>query len=206
MKISTLFYLFVVIVLVVLLAVIDARIPSNTVIFKGYYPTDALNDNITKLCIVHAPVNIIPIFTDKFFCHWNLGLWTNRNNFYMLSTSRKNSVSVFRQPPNTFQLLDHSHYIFKDCDYTDCIINMNEIYLVNQPITVLEAIHLYHKIEKSAQFTVWNNNCQRHVSRFLYLTTASPRPTFPLMNTISDMFTTLFSELTSPFVKIYTQR
>ena len=147
---------------------LNIRIPSKSLIFKSFYPDSSLDNKVKKLCIAHTSFSIMPMFNDTFFSHWNACLLDTSNNLFMLSTARKNSLTVYRISSENISQIDSKHFTFRDSDNFNYVINNNEIYDIdNKNLTVLDCIKEFNASIVSTDFNFLTTNCQYYTKEFL---------------------------------------
>ena len=140
---------------------------NNSIIFKTWSTSYNLLNRITKCCRIHSKIVFLPLFTDKYYSHWQPGLWDDKGNFIVLSTVAAHSIAVRIFPASIVTQYDNSHLSFIDESNWRYIISSSDIFTVNKHLAVIDAIKLFSDSHQTIDYNFFTTNCQYQTYRFI---------------------------------------
>ena len=140
---------------------------SNSVIFKTWSNNYNLDNKIRKCCRIHSKIVFLPLFTDRYYSHWQPGLWDDKGNFIVLSTVASHSIAVRIFPAEIIIQYDDKHLSFIDESNWRYIISNDDVFDVTKELTVADAVLIFSNSHKLISYDFFSTNCHYQTYRFI---------------------------------------
>ena len=149
---------------------------NNSIIFHENVDINDMNDNVIFCCLLNEPL-IFSMNLGLTRDHWEIGLTTNTNKHFLISTSSSNSIEVFKgqYDGSVFR------YGYKNnMDRVTKIISFSKC----KPIKIIEILYKELDRIKSHPYKLLYDNCHNNAI-YQYLNIIQEIPNKELINIIN---------------------